>query len=270
MARPIQLCAPSTLWPAQFTTEQRRIEQALLAQLPAPVAATYQLWHIGSTAVPGLWAKPIIDMLLCVPDQASLDACVALLQGLGYQHKGANGIVGRQYFVLPAGVAPPWLASPTDGQDRTHHLHAFVQGHPASDSHLALRDFFACSPTSRHGLQPSQTTGFCAKPRPIRSLRQRQRRLCQRTGAAGAAVATRNPLTTAGTSSTKTNAAMCWPNMCGQSLCSAPPIALELMFHGILAVFVRFDRCFVVRGGRHHCGLDLSRLQCECAAELCF
>lgn len=146
MARPIQLCAPSTLWPAQFTTEQRRIEQALQAQRPGSVAATYQLWHIGSTAVPGLWAKPIIDMLLCVPDQASLDACVAFLQGLGYQHKGANGIVGRQYFVLPAGIAQPWLAAPTDGQDRTHHLHAFVQGHPASDSHLALRDFLRAHP----------------------------------------------------------------------------------------------------------------------------
>lgn len=145
MARPIELCAPSTLWPAQFATEQQRIEQALRAQLPASVAAMSQLWHIGSTAVPGLWAKPIIDMLLCLPDQASLDACVKLLQALGYHHKGANGIVGRQYFVLPAGIAQPrpWVAAP---QDRTHHLHAFVQGHPASECHLAVRDYLRAHP----------------------------------------------------------------------------------------------------------------------------
>lgn len=154
MARPIRLCPPAPHWPDAFAAEQQRIASAIEAQPGLAFGSDYRLSHIGSTAVPGLWAKPIIDMLLCVPTSAALDECVGLLKQLGYLCKGENGIVGRRYFVLPVGIAhwsaQPWSvnSAPVHTEDRSHHLHVFVKGHPASDSHLAVRDYLRAHPAA--------------------------------------------------------------------------------------------------------------------------
>lgn len=84
--------------------------------------------HIGSTAVPGLLAKPVIDMLMVARSIAAIDRRAAGLQGLGYEAKGENGIAGRRYFVKRGG----------DGA-RRFHLHAFAIGAPPIAAHLAFR-----------------------------------------------------------------------------------------------------------------------------------
>jgi GrpB-like predicted nucleotidyltransferase (UPF0157 family) len=123
---------PDPAWPAQFAEESRRLSKVLEA-LP-------HVWHhIGSTAVPGLHAKPIIDMLLLVPDLAALQARSGLLVAAGYEAMGEYGIPQRCYFrrTTPQGL-------------RTHHLHAFESGHPAALRHLALRDYLDAHPAAAH------------------------------------------------------------------------------------------------------------------------
>lgn len=119
-------------WPQAFALEH----QALLSALSHTAVA---LHHIGSTAVPGLAAKPIIDMLLEVSDLAQLDACADALAKLGYIAKGENGIAGRRYF---------YKNSPSSVPQRSHHLHAFVCGATEVRQHLLFRDFLRANPTT--------------------------------------------------------------------------------------------------------------------------
>jgi len=90
--------------------------------------------HIGSTAIPGAWAKPIIDILLVVSDLASLDGRDEDMIALGYLPKGENGITGRRYY--------------RKGTDdvHTHHVHAFPVGHPDIARHLTFRDYMCAHP----------------------------------------------------------------------------------------------------------------------------
>jgi len=73
-----------------FASEARRIAAAL----PADVA----IEHIGSTAVPGLLAKPIIDIMLGIGPGHSLDGARSVLAALGYEDLGEAGVPGRLYF----------------------------------------------------------------------------------------------------------------------------------------------------------------------------
>jgi GrpB-like predicted nucleotidyltransferase (UPF0157 family) len=91
--------------------------------------------HIGSTAIPGICAKPIIDILLEVDDIQMLEARSSELGDLGYEAKGEFGIPGRRYFRKEslAGV-------------RTHHVHAFGSSAAAIERHLAFRDYMIAHP----------------------------------------------------------------------------------------------------------------------------
>jgi GrpB-like predicted nucleotidyltransferase (UPF0157 family) len=57
--------------------------------------------HIGSTAVPGLAAKPIIDIDVVVADEADVAEAIAMLAAAGYPHKGDAGVPGREAFDQP-------------------------------------------------------------------------------------------------------------------------------------------------------------------------
>jgi GrpB-like predicted nucleotidyltransferase (UPF0157 family) len=115
-------------WAAEFAGESRQVELALGDVLVA-------IHHIGSTAIPGIHSKPIIDMLAVVSDLATLDGRDARLQALGYEAKGEFGIPGRRYY----------RKDDSDGR-RTHHLHAFQVGSPQVERHLAFRDFLTAHP----------------------------------------------------------------------------------------------------------------------------
>lgn len=70
-------------WPAQYEAEAKRIRAAV-------GDIVVEIHHIGSTAVPGLSAKPIIDMLAEVSDLAELDNRAQMLESLGYEAKGGT------------------------------------------------------------------------------------------------------------------------------------------------------------------------------------
>ena len=86
------------------------------------------LEHIGSTSVPGLAAKPIIDILLEVKSLPKLDLLSDAMVEVGFFPKGENGISGRRYFQK-------------GGNQRSHHLHAFESSHPALNEHRAFREY---------------------------------------------------------------------------------------------------------------------------------
>ena len=121
MARKIVVQPYDPTWPALFQKEAERLCPLLGNNLAG-------LHHIGSTAVPGLAAKPTIDILIVVRSHARLDACCQELESLGYQAKGENGIPGRRYFQRLA------------GEDHLFHLHAYEDGHPDIRRHLDFRD----------------------------------------------------------------------------------------------------------------------------------
>ena len=116
-------------WPALFAAEAARIRDALGASLPAAVE------HMGSTAVPGLAAKPVLDLLIGYPPDAAVAPYVAALVRAGYVHRGEQGIPGREYFRL--------------GAPRTHHVHVAVQGGSFWQEHLAFRDALRAEPALR-------------------------------------------------------------------------------------------------------------------------
>jgi GrpB-like predicted nucleotidyltransferase (UPF0157 family) len=83
--------------------------------------------------VPGLDAKPIIDLDAVVPDAQWVGAAVAALRQAGWQHEGDLGITGREAFAPPAALT-------------YHHLYLVVAGSAAYRDHIDLRDFLRSHP----------------------------------------------------------------------------------------------------------------------------
>lgn len=92
------------------------------------------IYHIGSTSVPGIKAKPILDFVIEVENLDDVIQAVDTLEDLGYTPKGEHGIPGRQFFTKD-----------TNGE-RSHHLHIFQTGHPDIERHLVFRDFLRANP----------------------------------------------------------------------------------------------------------------------------
>lgn len=82
--------------------------------------------HIGSTAVPGLAAKPVVDIMACVGRQRDPDDYLERLSDLGYRYVEQEDEPDRIFFVK--------------GSPRTHHLHLVVHGSATYREHLLFRD----------------------------------------------------------------------------------------------------------------------------------
>jgi len=119
----------SPAWPMRFEAERARLAEVF-------ASAGVVIEHVGSTAVPGLAAKPIIDILLGAPDLASIEANRTRLETLGYAYvpEHEDLLPDRRYFVKP--VAHP----------REVHLHAVVFDSPFWNTHLAFRDALRAHP----------------------------------------------------------------------------------------------------------------------------
>lgn len=115
-------------WSAGFEREATRIRYALGEALIA-------LHHIGSTSIPGIVAKPVIDMLGIAPSLDALDDHAAQVVALGYEALGEFGIPGRRYF-----------RKDDEHGTRTHQLHTFAIGSPEVLRHLMFRDFLRAHP----------------------------------------------------------------------------------------------------------------------------
>ncbi|RIJ20447.1 GrpB family protein [Henriciella barbarensis] len=127
----IEIAEHNPDWPAAFQRERERILSAL-ADFPI-----IDIVHFGSTAIKGMPAKPIIDMLFIVPDLNSAKAALpAKLDRLGYDYWADNPKTDRLFFVR---------GMPPRGEKRTHHIHV---SEPGSDLHgrLAFVDYLYTHP----------------------------------------------------------------------------------------------------------------------------
>lgn len=111
-----------------YNVESKSILQALGNNATAA-------YHIGSTAIPNCFAKPIIDILIEVDDLSLVDLQSPAMQRIGYQVLGEYGIPDRRYF----------RRNNVSGE-RLYHVHVFAKGNPNIDRHLAFRDFLNQNP----------------------------------------------------------------------------------------------------------------------------
>jgi GrpB-like predicted nucleotidyltransferase (UPF0157 family) len=125
--RNIRVVAYDPGWPAAFEEEAARLAVILGDELLA-------IHHIGSTSVPGLAAKPVVDMLPLVRDITHLDVLAPAMAEAGYAAWGEYGIPGRRFF--------------TRGGDehRTHNVHIFQAGNEQVARHLDFRDYLRTHP----------------------------------------------------------------------------------------------------------------------------
>lgn len=93
--------------------------------------------HVGSTAIPGMVAKPILDIDLVIPTIADFERITAVLEYLGYRHKGDLGIVGREVFKAIHHEVPHFGAS---RNWMRHNLYVCAEGNPELERHVAFRD----------------------------------------------------------------------------------------------------------------------------------
>lgn len=91
--------------------------------------------HVGSTSVPGLAAKPVIDIDLIFSGDENLREIILVLESFGYRYEGNKGIEGRESFKAPAGAA-------------RQNLYACRQGCLALRNHLLVRDHLRANPRS--------------------------------------------------------------------------------------------------------------------------
>lgn len=148
------IVAPNPEWPAMATEEISRWQRA---DLPGLV----QVYHIGSTSVPGLPAKPIIDLMPVFDTLDSADAARAGIEALGYEWMGPFGLPDRRYVRL----------DDASGQRRVQ-AHCYPQGSPEITRHLAFRDALRANAPLRAGyasvkgrcaaLHPGDTQGYGA------------------------------------------------------------------------------------------------------------
>lgn len=125
--RKIDVVPYDNQWPVLFELESQKIKSI--------VYETYvNILHIGSTSVPKLSAKPVIDILLIVEDLEKLDELDGDFNQLGYEALGEYGIEGRRFYRK-------------GGDMRTHHIHAFHYSTIVEiERHVAFRDYLRTHP----------------------------------------------------------------------------------------------------------------------------
>lgn len=113
------------LWPKLFCQEEEAIQSALGSEV-------LSVHHVGSTAVPGMAAKPIIDIAVEIEHYPPTASVIEGLESIGYEHMGESGIEGRHWF--------------RKGTPRSHHVHAVPRNGRVARAQVALRDFLRGNP----------------------------------------------------------------------------------------------------------------------------
>jgi GrpB-like predicted nucleotidyltransferase (UPF0157 family) len=132
----IEIVDHNPVWQEQFAS----LKEVFLQHLAAFIISVE---HVGSTAVPRLHAKPILDIDLVVADENRLHEVIPILAKLGYAFSGDQGIKDRYAFAADAPYAP-------FTEERKiwpkHHLYCCIEGSISLKNHLILRDALINSP----------------------------------------------------------------------------------------------------------------------------
>jgi len=119
--REIEVVTYDPKWKEDYLKEIEKIMLVLNDEI-------IDIYHIGSTSIKGIYAKPIIDILIGVSDINNIDKYNGEMEKLGYICKGEYGIEGRRFFMKGL-------------YNRTHHIHVFKSGNPEISRHLNFRDY---------------------------------------------------------------------------------------------------------------------------------
>lgn len=126
MAEPIRIVEYDPSWVSMFE---------MIRDFVTPVLTdiVIAIEHVGSTSVPGLSAKPIIDMDVVVSSRAEVLIAIQRLESIGYIHQGDLGISGRETFAQPDGLPP-------------HHLYVCDTNNTELKRHVLFRDYLKSHP----------------------------------------------------------------------------------------------------------------------------
>ena len=124
---PIHVVPYDPNWVGQFEREKAVLEKLLAPWRRGPIE------HVGSTAIPGLCAKPVIDMMVGVTSLSESEPAKAALREAGYQYAEYKTDVMH------------WFCKPSFAM-RTHHLHLIPYGAPLWHDRLKFRDVLRADP----------------------------------------------------------------------------------------------------------------------------
>ena len=126
MAGTLEVVPYSEAWPLVFQALKARVE-------PALGALCQRIEHVGSTSVPGLPAKPVIDIDVVIERDDQLGDVIERLAAIGYEYQGDKGVPGRYAFGSPPGLPE-------------HHLYVCAEDNPELHRHLQFRDYLRRHP----------------------------------------------------------------------------------------------------------------------------
>ena len=109
-------------WKSMYDDESRRLQSILRIYL-------IDIQHIGSTAIPGIFSKPIIDIAIAIRNLNEMDQIIDIMEKNGYLYRGEMGIPDRHLFVKSTGAI------------RTHHIHIMLKIHIQWETHQLFRDY---------------------------------------------------------------------------------------------------------------------------------
>jgi len=127
--RKVEVCPYNEKWALMFSEEAKKLQQIFKTEM-------IDIHHIGSTSVPQLKAKPILDIMPVVKDINIVDKYNGDMRSIGYEPKGENGIPERRYFEK-------------GGDNRSHHVHIYQIGNDEIKRHLAFRDYLREHPVEK-------------------------------------------------------------------------------------------------------------------------
>ncbi len=119
--REVKMVSHRPEWVSLYKEEADKLKRILEKEVN-------HIYHIGSTSILDIKAKPIIDILVEVKDISKIDNYNEEFQSLDYEIKGEYGITGRRFFTK-------------GGNQRTHHVHVFQSGNHEIKKHLLFRDY---------------------------------------------------------------------------------------------------------------------------------
>ena len=125
----VRLVEYDVRWPLLFAAEERRIRDQCGTRAP-------RLEHIGGTSVPGMCAKPVLDIAAGRPGESATADYVTALERAGYEHRGERGLPGREFF--------------RRGEPRAYHLHLVEEGGPLWSDYVVFRDYLRAHTEAAH------------------------------------------------------------------------------------------------------------------------
>ncbi len=140
VAGAILLAEHNPRWPAMFA-EERALLQSSIDEWAVAIE------HVGSTAIPGIAAKPVIDIGVALNQFTDALYCITPLVETGWVCMGEFGIPGRIFFRKVTDAPQPGQSP--NGVGRTHQIHMYARDHEQFINHLALRDYLRADADAR-------------------------------------------------------------------------------------------------------------------------